>query len=326
MKHALALNSCTSALHLAIQANNITKEVILPSFTFVASANSIITAGAKPVFVDIDYNTCNIDPAKIEAAITKDTQAIMPVHYAGQSCDMEAIMKIANEHNLKIIEDSAETIGGTFNGQKTGSFGEGCFSFYPTKNMTTGEGGVLTTNDDKVYNNAKSQHAHGLSTTAFERERIERPWVRAAEFSGYNFRMCDILAAIGVVQLKKVDKMNEKRISHSKYLTNELKNVEGIVTPTEDSRAKHVYQMYTLKVKEGINRNKFVMSLREKGIGASVHFDPPVHVQPRYKQYAHNDLKVTEKIADTIVTLPMYPQLNQEELDYIVTGVKEALQ
>lgn len=323
VKHAVSLNSCTSALQLSLQVKNITGEVILPSFTFVASANAIITAGAKPKFVDIEYDTCNIDPSKIEDAISDKTEAIMPVHYAGQSCDMDAIMKIAKKHNLLVIEDSAETLGGTFKKKKTGSFGIGCFSFYPTKNITTGEGGMLTTDDDEINEKVKAMRAHGIKSTTFERESKDRPWFRAAEYAGYNYRFCDILAAIGIIQMKKLDKMNEKRIENSKYLNKGLECINEIEIPTEKKECKHVYQMYTIKLNEKISRTKFIMKLRERGIGASVHFYPPVHRHPYYKKFVHSDLKTTDKISNTIVTLPMYPQIKKEELDFIIKSVKD---
>jgi perosamine synthetase len=324
-KYAVSLNSCTSALQLALEAQRITKEVILPSFTFVASANAVVRAGATPVFVDIEYDTCNIDPKKIEEAVTEKTEAIMPVHYAGQSCRMDEIMEIAEKYGLKIIEDSAETLGGTFMGEKTGTFGTGCFSFYPTKNITTGEGGMLTTNDEELADNVRTLKAHGISSSAFERERKEKPWLRAATCAGYNYRMCDVLAAIGIAQLKKAERMNELRIRHARYLNKELGSVEGIETPVELKECKHVYQMYTIKLSQNIDRTKFISLLRQSGIGASVHFDPPVHLQPFYKSYAGHNLAVTEKVSKAIVTLPMYPQLNREELYFIISNVSDSI-
>ena len=200
VKHAVALNSCTSALQLAIEAQDLKGDVIVPSFTFVASGNAIVTAGCTPVFSEIDYDTCNLDPSKIEENINEKTVGIMPVHYAGQSCKMDEIMEIAEKHDLAVIEDSAETIGGTYNGKIAGSFGTGCFSFFPTKNMTTGEGGMLTTNDEDLARTVNTFKGHGISSTTWGREKEKRPWIRAAILAGYNFRMSDVLAAIGVEQ------------------------------------------------------------------------------------------------------------------------------
>jgi len=326
VKKAVSLNSCTSALHLAIEAQEITGEVILPSFTFVASANAVVTAGAKPVFADIEYATCNLDPEKIREAITDKTEAVMPVHFAGHPCKMDEILELAKEHNLKIIEDSAECIGGEYHGKKTGSFGSGCFSFYPTKNMTTGEGGMLTTDDEELAGKVKAMRGHGIESTTYEREKKEKPWLRAASYAGYNFRLCDILAAIGLIQLKKLDEMNELRRKHAAYLNKHL-NLGGINTPFESRDCKHVYQMYTVKVADGVDRTQFVQGLREMGVGASVHFDPPIHLQPYYLngRFNRGDLSNTEKVADSIVTLPMYPQLQREDLDKMVSSIEESL-
>lgn len=321
VEHAITLNSCTSALQLAIQGEKLNGEIILPSFTFVASANAIITAGCKPIFADIDYDTCCIDPNKIKPLINDRTVGIMPVHFAGQSCDMKQIMEIAEENDLKIIEDSAEAIGSEHYGKKTGTFGVGCFSFWATKNITTGEGGMLTTSSDEVAESVRALKAHGIPTTTWHRERERRPWLRDAVMAGYNFRMSDILAAIGVVQLKKLDKMNEARRKHAAYLNKHL-DFEEVELPVETEGNKHVYQMYTIKV--NVDRSDFVSGLRKRGIGATVHFDPPVHLQAFYRNLKIK-LPVTENVSESIVTLPMYPQLTIEELDKIVSAIEDIL-
>jgi perosamine synthetase len=328
VEHAVALNSCTSALQLAIQALDLKGEIIVPSFTFVASANAIVTAGCKPVFAEIDYDTCNIDPSKIEEKITKKTVGIMPVHFAGQSCKMDEIMEIAEKHDLVVIEDSAECIGGTYKGKKTGTFGIGCFSFFPTKNITTGEGGMLTTNDGDLAERVNIYKGHGISSTTWSREKEKKPWIRVAILPGYNYRMSDVLAAIGVEQLKKLDKMNELRRKYARYLNKALKDFEEIETPVESKECTHVYQMYTIKLKEGIDRAKFISALREAGIGVSVHFDPPVHLQPHYMKtygYTRGDFPITEKVAESIITLPMYPQLTMNDLENIVSSIENLL-
>jgi len=327
VKHAFSMNSCTSALHLAVEGSEITGEVILPSFTFVASANAVITGGAKPVFADISYDTCNIDPDSIERLISPKTEAIMPVHYGGQSADMTAIMNIAKNHNLYVIEDSAETIGGTHMGQLAGSFAIGCFSFYPTKNMTTGEGGMLTTNDDELAHKVKALLAHGIDKSTYEREDKEKSWFRSASRIGYNFRMSNILAAIGVEQLKKLPDMNQKRRDISARLTKILDEIPEIQTPVERPENKHVYQMYTIRIQEGIDRDAFVRGLNEKGVGASIHFYPPVHHMKPYQgdQYRKDDLSVTEQVILEIVTLPMYPQMLDDDLGYMVDSIRETI-
>ncbi len=321
-KYAVSMNSCASALFAVIKALNITKEIILPSFTFSASANAIVTAGAKPVFADIDYQTNNIDPEDIKRKITSKTQAIMPVHFAGQSCQMDQIMKIAKKHKLWVIEDSAEAIGGEFKDKRTGSFSIGCFSFFPTKNLTTGEGGMVTTNDKKLIQKIKTLMGHGIPKMTDQRIKEKKPWHRSAIMPGYNFRMSNILAAIGVEQMKKINKMNSLRRKHAIYLNQKLKNIDSIGLPIEMPQTKHVYQMYTIKLKKG-NRDELVKKLKQKGIEASVHFDPPVHLQSYYKQ--KNKLPITEKVSKSIITLPMFPQLTKKELNYMITTIKRLL-
>ena len=321
-KYAISLNSCASALFAVIKVLNITGEIILPSFTFVASANAIVTAGAKPVFADIDYQTGNINPKDIEKRITKKTQAIMPVHFAGQSCKMDEIMKIAKKHKLFVIEDSAEAIGAEYNKKRAGSFEIGCFSFFPTKNITTGEGGMVTTNDKGLIQKIKTLIGHGIPKMTNQRLKEEKPWHRSATMPGYNFRMSNILATIGVEQMKKIDKMNSLRRRNANYLNQRLKNIEQIDLPIELPKAKHVYQMYTIKLKKG-NRDAFVKKLKQKNIEASVHFDPPVHLQSCY--YQKEKLPITEKISRSIVTLPMYPQMTKKELDYMVSVIKKLI-
>lgn len=322
--HAVSFNSCTSALQVAIQASGLKGEVIVPSFTFVASANAIINEGCKPVFVDIEYDSCNIDPSKIEDRITDKTVGIMPVHFAGQSCKMDEIMEIAEKHDLVVIEDSAEAIGAEYNGKKTGTFGIGCFSFWATKNMTTGEGGMLVTNDDELAERATELRGHGNPTTTLERDGMKMPWKRDCIVPGYNFRMSNIMAAIGLVQLKKLEKMNELRMEHARYY-NEHLDFDRIDKPVELKECKHVYQMYTMKVKN-IGRDEFVFQLREKGVGASVHFDPPAHLCSYYhNDYGNENLPVTEEVAKSIVTLPMYPGITKEELDSVISAVEDTL-
>lgn len=327
VKHAVTLNSCTSALFLAIVAQEIKGDVLVPSFTFVASANAIVTAGARPVLVDIDYDTCTMDVADLERKIGSSSEAIMPVHYAGQSCDMVQIGRIATRYGLKIIEDSAETIGGECAGQKTGTFGVGCFSFFPTKNMTTGEGGMLTTDDGELANKVRTYAAHGILPTSKGTETHRLPWNRSAIVAGHNFRMSNVQAGMGVEQLKKLDRMNALRREHAAYISNRLETLANhIDLPVEREICKHVYQMYTIKLKT-LDRDKFVGLLRKQGIEASVHFTPPVHLQPFYRKLLGRrlPLPVTEQVAKRIVTLPMYPQLTEGELERICSAVERTV-
>lgn len=321
VKHAITMNSCTSALEVALKVKGITGEVIVPSFTWVASANTIVTSGATPVFCEVNPATRNVTAETIAAKITPQTEAVMIVHYGGQACNMDDIMALCDEHGLYLIEDSAETLGGGWNGQLTGSFGVGCFSFFPTKNITTGEGGMFTTNDDEINHKARALIAHGISSTTFQREKVERPWLRAAEIAGHNYRMPNPLAALGYHQIQRLDEMNEKRVVLAELYNEKLASLApDVETPFVAEGANHVYQMYTICIKNG-QRDFVVNELRSRGVGASVHFDPPVHMQPYYMNH-HNCyegmLPETEKLVSELVTLPIFPDMTVEELDFVV--------
>ncbi|MBI2013516.1 MAG: DegT/DnrJ/EryC1/StrS family aminotransferase [Candidatus Colwellbacteria bacterium] len=319
-KYAISMNSCASVLFAVIKAAGITGEVILPSFTFTASANAVVNAGAKPVFTDVDYDTCMLDPKSVEEAITPKTEAIMVVHFAGQAGPLKELKEIVDKHELLLIEDSAEAIGAEYNGKKTGSFGEGCFSFWPTKNMTTGEGGMLTTNNQKLAEQASLFVAHGI------KKAVNPPHVgyRSAVLPGFNFRLSNMLAAIGVEQLKKLDAMNESRRIAAGWYNDRLSKILGITLPVEKPGRKHVYQMYTIKVAVD-KRNTLVSALNNAGVEASVHFNPPVHLQDYYKKKYPAHLPITEKIAEEIVTLPMYPDITKEDISYVCDTIRANL-
>jgi len=325
VKYAISLNSCASALQLAIQVQELKGEIILPSFTFTASANAVINAGCIPRFVDIEYDSCNMDSEKVEALINEKTVAIMPVHYAGQSCNMAKIKAIAKKYGLIIIEDSAEAAGAMFRGKKTGSFGIGCFSFFSTKNITCGEGGMITTDNRCLKNKILAYSSHGIDKTAFVRSKPN--WFREAKYVGFNYRMSNILAAIAMVQLYKIEAMNNQRRSLARYLSKNLNEIEEISLPFEDPRCYHVYQMYTIKLDKKINRDLFVDNFRKKGIEASVHFYPPLHKQKIYKRYLYpeDNLPITERVSSSIVTLPLYPDLQKKDLDCVVLEIKKSL-
>jgi perosamine synthetase len=330
VRHAIATSSGTTALHTAVLAHGIGPgdEVITTPFTFIASANAAIFTGARPVFVDIDERTYNMDPGRIEAAISPRTKAILPVHLFGNPCDMEAIMDIAAKHGLVVIEDACQAHGATAGGRKVGSFGTGCFSFYPTKNMTTAEGGIITTNDDELADRARLIRSHG------QRERYYH------EMIGYNFRMTEIQAAIGLVQLGKLEQFNAARRAHAEYLTARL---HGVVVPIETPGCKHVYHQYTIRVltaptprhsaesaergsgkreAEYQGRDGLANHLRELGIGTMIYYPVPVHKQVAYQKLGYRDhLPVAEQASREVLSLPVHPALTQEELDKIVEGV-----
>lgn len=321
--HAVSMNSCASALHVAVEGLGLTGEVIVPSFTWVASANAIVKGGAVPVFADIDEATCNIDPASIEHLITPRTEAIMPVHYGGQTADMTAIMRIAGAHGLAVIEDSAETLGGTHHGTKAGAFAVGCFSFFPTKNITTGEGGMLTTSDAALARRVRSLIGHGVDKSTYEREVAAKPWFRSASVVGYNFRLSNFQAAMGIAQLAKLDRLNAQRRELARLYNEELGDMQELSVPLEVPGNHHVYQMYTVRVREAARRDALVNFLRDAGVGASVHFSPAVHEMVPYAAHRRmGDLPVTADVASRIVTLPMYPDMHRDDVTYVCEATR----
>jgi perosamine synthetase len=310
-KFAVATSSGTTALHVALLAHGIgpKDEVITSPFTFIASANSILYTGAKAVFCDIDEATYNIDPAKIEKLITKKTKAIIPVHLYGQACDMTRIMTIARKYRLAVIEDACQSHGATWKGKKVGSFGTGTFSLYPTKNMTTGEGGIITTNSQAIYEKSNLIRAHGSKIKYYH------------DILGFNFRMTDIGAAIGIEQLKKLPKFNKIRQENADFLNKNLSRIEGIIIPEPAKNAVHVYHQYTIRVtpKFGITRDEVIKSLTEAGIGTAVFYPLPINQQKVYKELGYKaNTPIAEKIAKEVLSLPVHPGLKQSDLNYIV--------
>lgn len=313
VRHAVATSNGTTALHIALLAHGVGEgdEVITTPFTFIASANSVLYTGARPIFVDIEIDTFNIDPAKIEAAITPRTKAIMPVHLYGNPADIRAITSIADRHGLSVIEDAAQAHGAKVDGEPVGSFGTGCFSFYPTKNMTSGEGGMITTNDDTIADTARLLRAHG------SRERYKH------EMLAYNFRMTDIHAAIGLSQMSKINDWNRQRQVNAARLTELLGDVA--VTPVTRDWAEHVYHQYTLRVPGG--RADLPQRLAALGIGTGVHYPIPVHRQPMYRDLGYADsLPNSEQAAAEVLSLPVHPSLREEELGTVAAAVNSAFE
>ncbi|WP_405305536.1 DegT/DnrJ/EryC1/StrS family aminotransferase [Methanobrevibacter sp.] len=314
-EYGIAVNSGTAALHVALLSCDIGPgdEVITTPFTFIASGNSIVYTGAKPVFADIDLKTYTLNPDSIEDLITENTKAIMPVQLYGQAADMDRINRIAEKYGLIVIEDAAQAHGATFNGQKVGSIGDmSCFSFYPTKNMTTSEGGIITTDDEELADSARMFRAHG-ATMRYHHNAI-----------GYNFRMTDISAAIGLAQLKKIDEFNDKRIANAAYLNEGLKDVDGVITPYCAEGSKHVYHQYTIMVEKG-DRDDWVDIINDCGVGTGIHYPIPLYNQPIYRTlgfegYCQN----AELAADNVISLPVHPSLTQEDLDAVIDAVKTA--
>lgn len=309
VKYAVATSSGTTALHTALLAHGIHQEdeVITSPFTFIASSNSVLFVGAKPIFVDIDPKTFNIDPNLIEAAITSNTKAIMPVHLFGLSAAMEPILDIASRHNLVVIEDACQSHGAINNGKKVGSFGTGVFSLYPTKNITSAEGGMITTNDVEVAEKARIIRQHGM------RRRYHHDEL------GFNFRMTDVHAAIGLEQLKKLNKFNQARQANASYLS---KHLQGVTIPFIPDGCEHVFHQYTIRVPDA-DRDEMIKYLRERGIGPAIYYPIPIHKQTYYMQELgyEQTLPEAECAAEEVLSLPVHPALSQQNLDTIVTAV-----
>jgi len=311
VKHAIATSSGTTALHIALLAHGIGSgdEVITTPFTFIASANSILFTGARPVFVDIDADSFNIDPKQIERAITPKTKAILPVHLYGYVCDMNAIGEIAQKHNLEIIEDACQAVGAEFQGQKAGSFGTGTFSLYATKNMMSGEGGMITTDDDDIAEQCKLIRSHGMRVRYYH------------DMLGYNFRMSDLHAAIGLAQYDRLEDFNQKRQYNAQFLNEHLKTV---ITPKVKPGYRHVWHQYTIRIDGGRDRDAAIETLKQAGIGTGVFYPVPVHQQGYIKELVGElSLPVAEKMAKEVLSLPVHPQVNQEDLETIVREVNK---
>lgn len=327
VKHAVALNSCTSGLYLVcqyIQEQHGEGEIIVPSFTFVASANAIAYAGMTPRFVDVEWDTALVTAQHIEAAINERTRAIMVVHYAGLPCKMDEIMELAARYDLPVIEDSAECLGATVAGKQAGSFGWGVFSFYATKNITTGEGGMVTSNDDDLTAWLRLRLAHGVSKGSYTRDNTLQKWYRNAIVPGQNFRLSNFQAAMGIVQLHKLDVMNAARYAVAGQYHHALQNMPGVEIPEHLPFGAHSYQMYPIKI-SAEKRDAVLLYLNERGVGASAHFDPPAHWQTAYARPGF-DLPVTEKLARSTITLPISAVQTVEQTQYVLDILRKALQ
>ena len=307
-KHAVATSSGTTALHVALLANEIGPgdEVITTPFTFIASVNSILYVGARAVLVDIDDQTFNIDPALIEAAITPRTKAIMPVHLYGYPCDMDPILESASRFGLSVVEDAAQAVGAKYKGRPVGSFGTACFSLYATKNIMAGEGGMITTDDDGVAERARMMRSHGM------RRRYHH------DMLGYNFRMSDLHAAIGVVQVERLEELTAKRRANAAHLS---ANLKGVRLPTVKEGREHVWHQYTVRVNG--DRDAAVARLHKAGIGTGIFYPVPAHKQRHLAEMGYGDqvLPVAEKASREVISLPVHPQLSQADLEKIIFEV-----
>lgn len=319
-KYAVAVNSGTAAIHAALHAAGIKEgdEVITVPFSFIATINPILMVGATPVLVDINPATFSMDPSKLKAAITQKTKAIIPVHLYGQVVDWDEIHEIAKEHNLVVIEDACQAVGSEYKNIKAGNLGAlGCFSLYATKNIMSGEGGIITTNDEAYMTKLKQFRQHGMSA----------PYVY--EELGFNYRLTDLQAAIAIEQLKKVERFTTARQTNAQLLSEGLKDVSGITLPTIADSRNHVFHQYTIRISPelGISRDDFVKALQEREVGAGVYYPRALHSYPHIQKlgYKMGDFPESERAAAEVVSLPVHPHVTKEDVKTIVDVVKEVV-
>lgn len=329
VKYAVAVGNCTEALHLAMRAIGVKEgdEVIVPTLTFAATANASIFCGASPVFADIDENTMCLSPESVEANITEKTKAVVPVHYAGQSCDMYEILRLAMRYRLRVVEDCAHSLGATYENFQTGSLSDcGCFSMYPTKPITCGEGGMVTTNNKKLADYVRLMRSHCMSKDALERSKSSS-WEYDIVGLGYNYRMTEMQASLGISQLSRVDEMNGKRAKIAEFYTERLDKAGGIIIPKVAecrSTSNHLYVIRIVEEEFGMNRNELFKSLAESGIECGIHYKP-LHLMPFYQREfgtKQGDCLVAEKIYQQILSLPIYPKLEEEQMEHVVENIE----
>lgn len=311
VRHAIAVSSGTTGLHIALLAHNIGPgdEVITTPFTFIATSNAILFVGATPVFVDIEEETYNLDPLLVEAAITPRTKAIIPVHLYGHMCDMESLQAIAQKHGLLIIEDACQAAMATQAGRYAGTFGTGVFSFYATKNLFSGEGGMITTNDDAVAERCRLLRNQGMKIRYHH------------EILGYNFRMTDLHAAIGLAQLERQPELHAKRSANADFLNSRINTV---IKPKVRPCNGHVWHQYTVRTSPGQDRDVAVKRLNDAGIGTGIYYPVPIHRQPFMKEIIGEIcLPVAEKMAKEVFSLPVHSRLSQDDLEVIVREVNK---
>lgn len=325
-KYAVAVSNGTAALHIACLSAGIKEgdEVITSPITFAASANCALYCGAKPVFADIDPVTYNIDCKSIEQLITDKTKAIIPVHYTGQPCDMDEIHRIADKYNLLVIEDAAHAVGAEYKGKKIGGLSDMTeFSFHPVKHITCGEGGIVTTNDEKLYEKLKLYRTHGITRNPNEMSKYDGAWYYEQIGLGYNYRITDFQSALGMSQLKRIETFLKRRREIADKYNQAFQNVDGITIPKQLKDTNSAWHLYVIQVDKSIRRQMFDF-LRENNIGVNVHYIP-VYTFPYYREHGYRDVKCehAEALYESIISLPMYYGLKDEEQDYVIDKVKE---
>jgi dTDP-4-amino-4,6-dideoxygalactose transaminase len=328
-KYAIGVTNATSALQLSLICSGIKKgdEVIIPNLTFVATASSVILAGATPVLADVDDDTLNISIDSIQKNITKKTKAIIPVHLAGMPCNMKKIIEIGKKNNLKIIEDCAHAIGAKIGGKHVGTFGNaGCFSFYPTKNITTIEGGMIITNCKQLADKIRLKRNHGITRTLENRYTKGRPWEYDVEEPGYNFRLDEIRSALGKNQIKKIKEFNRKREKSFDYYNSKLSKIPGIIVPKKSKNYTSSYHLYIIRILDsfGMNRDELFEKLLAKGIQTSVHYKPLNKFQVcKNKAKKFDSLNKSEKIYEEIISLPFFTNISKNQLDIVIKSIKK---
>ena len=326
-KYSVAVSNCTAALHLSLKALGIKKndEVIIPDLTFVADANAVLACNAKPVIVDINKDNFFLSISNIKKNITKKTKAIIPVHIYGQVCNIEEILEIANDNNLQVIEDCAHAVGTFHKSKHVGTLGNtGCFSFYPTKNITTAEGGMVTTNSKEIAEKVRQLRSHGMTKSLKSRYSSEYPWVFDIVEPGYNYRLDEIRSALGITQLKRIRKINEFRKKASLYYHKNLQNIPGIILPDMVNDKTHSYHLYTIRVTKPfkLSRNQLYKKLKDNGIRTTVYW-MPIHEYAAYRKFAKKSNVVnTAKTYDEILALPLFPNISKKHQDAVIKVIK----
>lgn len=328
VSYAVATSSCTTALHLALLLLGVRPgdEVIVPSFTFIATPNSVLYVGATPVFADVDRRTYNIDPKDILRKITARTRVIIPVHQVGLAAPMEEILTIAKKHDLFVIEDAACALGSRINGRHVGTFGEiGCFSFHPRKSITTAEGGMLVTNDKEIAHKARVLRAHGMSVSDRERHESKTFIDETYDVLGYNYRMSDIHASLGLAQMRKLNIILKKRAKLAARYAQQLSDIPYIIPPTAPKGYTHTFQSYVVRLREDapISRETLMARLLQKGVSTRIGIKAS-HLEPLYRKW-HVRLENTEVLARIIITLPLFAAMTESEQDYIIDSIGEIL-
>ena len=328
--HAIAVNSGTAALHLALEAVGVARgdEVIVPTWTFAATAEVVVYLGAVPVLVDVDPQTLNISPVAAEAAITERTRAIIPVHYAGQPCDMDAIRKIAQAHGLVVIEDAAHALPARWRGQTVGSLSDlTCFSFYATKTITTGEGGMVTAKREELAERIRMMSLHGIRNDAWKRDAVQRSWYYEILNAGFKYNLTDLAATLGIEQLKKCTAFWQVRERYARLYDAGFAHPPGIERPRVLPQVQHAWHLYPILLDLGrlrIGRAEFIEALRRAGIGTSVHFIP-LHLHPYYRErfgYQPGDFPSATRAYERIISLPIYPKMSEADVQRVIEAVR----